>query len=164
MTSPPRYSTSGLYHLRSANPIDPGLFKITKLDSDYNVESTYLVTSRECTCPAGTRPSCRHRDMLHFFLDASHIDDGWMLDWSSRSWRKPLCEDLREQPIHEQGTPVPPWDDFPGIMIDPIEEGLLSTHPSSPEAAASAEIEVERPPLLEAPLAAASTLKRRRLP
>lgn len=37
---------------------------ITKFDSDGNVEASYQVSSEGCTCPAGHRHTCRHRQML----------------------------------------------------------------------------------------------------
>lgn len=87
---------TSLYHLRSGKV---GVYRITKLDEDYSVESTYLVSATTCDCPAGPRPTCRHRQMLPFFLAKPHIDDGWMLDWATRQWRKPLCEDGRVSPL-----------------------------------------------------------------
>lgn len=90
---------TSLYHLRSG---PAGTYRITKLDADYSIEASYLVSKHECTCPAGARGTCRHRQMLPFFLAKAHIDNGWMLDWHTRQWRKPLCEDGREQPIDDQ--------------------------------------------------------------
>ena len=81
---------TNLYHLRSGKA---GSYRITKLDEDYQIESSYTVSKHECDCTAGARPTCRHRQMLPFFLAKGHIDNGWMLDWHTRQWRKPLCED-----------------------------------------------------------------------
>ncbi len=47
---------------------DGDQYRITKFDSLGNVESTYLCTIDECECPAGFRPTCRHRHMLPRFL------------------------------------------------------------------------------------------------
>ena len=87
---------TSLYHLRSAAHAS---YRITKLTDDYEVESTYIVSASECTCPAGPRPTCRHRQMLPFFLAKGHVNNGWMLDWHTRQWRLPLCEDGRAEPI-----------------------------------------------------------------
>jgi hypothetical protein len=58
-----------LYNLRSA--LDD--YRITKFTADLDVESSYLMAdagngSFACECPAGTRPTCRHRQMLHDLL------------------------------------------------------------------------------------------------
>ena len=49
-----------LYNLRT----DGDQYRITKFTNDLEVESSYLCSASECTCPAGSRPSCRHRQML----------------------------------------------------------------------------------------------------
>jgi hypothetical protein len=106
---------TNLYHLRSGKA---GSYRITKLDEDYQIESSYTVSKHECDCPAGTRPTCRHRQMLPFFLAKGHIDNGWMLDWHTRQWRKPLCEDGEATPIGK---------DFPtGGDIDSMSEEDLA--------------------------------------
>ena len=38
--------------------------QITKFNSDFGVINSYHTSKSECTCPAGHRPSCRHRDMF----------------------------------------------------------------------------------------------------
>lgn len=46
-------------------------YRISKFDADLNVEASYLVKTDgalTCECPAGHRPSCRHRQMLPRFL------------------------------------------------------------------------------------------------
>ena len=80
------------YHIRSA---PSGSYRITKLDQDYEVEGSYelLPTNHNhfsCSCPAGHKPSCRHREMLPNFIKANHIDDGWMLVWQTRKWAQPI--------------------------------------------------------------------------
>lgn len=42
---------------------DGDQYRITKF-VDGNPESSYLTTHSECQCPAGVRPTCRHRDMM----------------------------------------------------------------------------------------------------
>lgn len=80
---------SNLYSARSG---DPDQYRLTKFDSDYNPEITYSTSKSECDCPAGARPTCKHRKMVELFLAAKHIDDGWFLDWDTRMWRRPLTE------------------------------------------------------------------------
>lgn len=58
---------------------DGDQYRITKWDRDLNVESTYLMTADECECPAGHRPSCRHRQMFSTLLPLCNTI--WFLDW-----------------------------------------------------------------------------------
>lgn len=167
---------TSLYHLRSASPRNT--YRITKLDADYSIEASYLVSKHECTCPAGARPTCRHRQMLPFFLAKAHIDNGWMLDWHTRQWRKPLCEDGREQPIDEVRSQedlastaepersqdqIEPEENWAGItrsgaaLAQPNEEPV-------PPIDSSLEAEVERPHgPAPAPSASPSAIKRRKI-
>lgn len=55
-------------------------YRITKF-TDGNVESTYLTSLAECQCPAGARPTCRHRQMLPTFIDRNLVNSPWFLDW-----------------------------------------------------------------------------------
>lgn len=59
-----------LYSLRSPSTV-------TKFDPDGNPQGIYETSFDACTCPAGQRPTCRHRQMLtqlepirdtHYFL------------------------------------------------------------------------------------------------
>jgi hypothetical protein len=49
-------------------------YRISKFDADLNVEASYLIKtnggliSANCECPAGHRPTCRHRQMLPKFV------------------------------------------------------------------------------------------------
>ena len=65
---------------------DGDQYRITKFDSDLNPESSYLCTSTECECPAGVRPTCRHREMLPLFITHEHVGDGWMYDYDRDGW------------------------------------------------------------------------------
>jgi len=61
-------------------------YRITKFDSDMNVESSYLTDGRECDCLAGVRPTCRHREMLPRFLQRQHVGDEWFFDYDRGGW------------------------------------------------------------------------------
>lgn len=61
-------------------------YRITKFTSDMDVESSYLCTTAECECPAGHRPTCRHREMLPKFIAREHIGDEWFYDYSRGGW------------------------------------------------------------------------------
>lgn len=71
-----------LYSLRSAD----GSYRIQKFDADLNplFDSSYLISEggQECSCPAGHRKSCRHRQMLGSMLKANLLDspDFWNHD------------------------------------------------------------------------------------
>jgi hypothetical protein len=71
-----------LYNCRHAGD----QYRITKFDTDLNVVSSYLCTTSECDCPAGVRPTCRHREMLPRFIHRDHVGDGWMLDHDRDGW------------------------------------------------------------------------------
>jgi hypothetical protein len=65
-----------LYSLRT----DGDQFRITKF-VDGEVESSYLSTESECECPAGHRPSCRHRQMIPEMLARGLTDTHWFWDF-----------------------------------------------------------------------------------
>lgn len=74
-------------------------YRITKFDSDLNVESTYLTTLRECQCPAGHRDTCRHRLMLPMFLKKRGGADrgAWLLDYDRKQWVRASTGDALEE-------------------------------------------------------------------
>jgi hypothetical protein len=61
-------------------------YRITKFDSDMNVESSYHCTDTTCDCPAGQRPMCRHREMLPAFIGRGAVDKGWFLNYDEGGW------------------------------------------------------------------------------
>jgi hypothetical protein len=65
---------------------DGDQYRITKFTDDLNPQSSYLCTERECECPAGHRPMCRHREMLPMFIARKSIDTGWMYDYDRGGW------------------------------------------------------------------------------
>jgi hypothetical protein len=67
-----------LYNLKSA--LDD--YRITKFTPDLDVESSYLIGTGingqiECECPAGTRPTCRHRQMLNDLIPLVDTEFFW---------------------------------------------------------------------------------------
>ena len=64
-------------------------WRITKF-VDGNPESSYLTTHHECQCPAGSRPTCRHRQMLPAFLDRGIVDTHLFLNWDHPE--RPTCQ------------------------------------------------------------------------
>lgn len=65
-----------LYSLRTEGPE----YRITKI-VDGEVESSYTMTERECTCPAGHRTSCRHRQMIPDMLARGIVNTHWFWDF-----------------------------------------------------------------------------------
>lgn len=68
-----------LYNLHT----DGDQYRITKFN-DGEVESTYLCSEAECECPAGHRPTCRHRQMLPQMLHDGICNTHWFLDWDNK--------------------------------------------------------------------------------
>lgn len=79
-----------LYNIKSSDQH----FIITKFDDDLNVESSYEFHNTDnvflCHCPAGQRPTCRHR--LMFPLLQTRVDSPWMLDFDTQQWVDPTGE------------------------------------------------------------------------
>lgn len=72
-----------------------GTFAIKKFDEDLNFVETYYMSevsthSIICGCPAGGRPTCRHRKMLRIFQAEQKIDSGWFYHFDKDSWIEPL--------------------------------------------------------------------------
>ena len=77
-----------LYNLKSAD----GQWRITKFTNDLDVESSYLLSESECACPAGSRPTCRHRQMLPKMLEVGAEDSGLFYDFDSDKFFEPLSD------------------------------------------------------------------------
>lgn len=60
-------------------------YRITKF-ADGEVESSYLCSADECQCPAGHRPTCRHRMMLPLFINRGAVNSYWFLDFDRKGW------------------------------------------------------------------------------
>jgi hypothetical protein len=78
---------------------DGDQYRITKLTDNLDVESSYLCTFEDCDCPAGRRPTCRHRQMLPKFIERGAVSTGWMLDFDRGGWVDNRTEEELEAPI-----------------------------------------------------------------
>lgn len=78
-----------IYNLRTSDDS----FIITKFTSDLDVESSYTVTLSECECPAGRRPTCRHRQMLPTMLAQGIEDTGGFYDFDNDQFLEPEVMD-----------------------------------------------------------------------
>lgn len=65
---------------------DGDQFRITKFDSDFNPEASYLLDASNCECPAGHRPTCRHRQMLPKFIARNAVGTNWFFDHDRGGW------------------------------------------------------------------------------
>lgn len=71
--------------------------RITKFDDAMNVESTYRTDGEACDCPAGVRPTCRHRQMLPRFKQRNAINTEWFYDFDRGGWVQ-MGEEWAEPP------------------------------------------------------------------
>jgi len=75
-------------------------YQIFKLGDDFEHQATYELewTAHDkqgrdklsCSCPAGARPNCRHREMAYLFTSERKIDKGWLFDYDNRQWHEPI--------------------------------------------------------------------------
>lgn len=70
--------TLTLYSLRTAD----SAYAITKF-VDGEPEATYTTSRDACTCPAGARPTCRHRQMLPQMLNAQLANQPYFWDFDN---------------------------------------------------------------------------------
>lgn len=69
-----------LYNLKT----DGDQYRITKFTNDLDVESSYLLSLSECECPAGSRPTCRHRQMLPEMLAYDMANTNMFYDFETK--------------------------------------------------------------------------------
>lgn len=107
-----------LYNLKSAD----GEWRITKFDDDLNVESSYLVSEKECECPAGSRDTCRHRQMLPIMLEAEAQDSALFYDFENKEFYE-MAETEQEVQEIAEGIEVMTLDNI-GKVHNTIAEAL----------------------------------------
>lgn len=98
-------------------------YRITKFDEDMNVESSYLCTEAECECPAGQRPTCRHRQMIPRFIQRKHIGDEWFFDYDRGGWVQMGPEWISEMPPLPEGITMVSLDN-PADLYNAIAEAV----------------------------------------
>lgn len=54
--------------------------QVSKFDEDLNVESTYITSTEYCSCPAGSRSTCRHRQMYPHLKAIADTNQFWEFD------------------------------------------------------------------------------------
>lgn len=103
-------------------------YKITKFN-DGDVESSYFCSSTECECPAGVRPSCRHRQMLpemiarhmvnsHLFWD---FDRRQSCDFEGNPARHTVAQDTKQETSQE--TILAP--NLPPTVVQTVDREIL---------------------------------------
>jgi|SRR6185437_14979703 len=81
-----------LYNLKS----NDGEWRITKFTNDLDVESSYRTSLSECECPAGHRPTCRHRQMLPKMLAYAIEDSSAFYDFETDTVLEPISEAIAD--------------------------------------------------------------------
>ena len=76
-----------LYSIRRG----PHGYQLGKFDDDFNVAAVYDVDLKHCTCPAGPRPSCKHRKMLPRML--AKVDTNQFYCYETQTWHQPLGDE-----------------------------------------------------------------------
>lgn len=66
-------------------------WNVVKMDRDFTVEDTYFVNKRVsvCSCFAGNKPTCRHRQLVIKFENAKAIDSRRAYDFDKDKWIDP---------------------------------------------------------------------------
>ena len=78
-----------LYNMKTENNGDLRITKFTDdLEPEYTngKQSSYITSRDACDCPAGHRPTCRHREMLPAFVSTARVDTAWMYDHDNETW------------------------------------------------------------------------------
>lgn len=113
-------------------------FRITKFTDDVEVEATYELRSEGqkwlCSCPAGPRPTCKHRKMLLRMQD--HVDDGWFYDYERQNWRRPL--------VIDEASDTPDHSSAPGNGAEPTVSHSITLPEDVNVAEEFAKLEPER--------------------
>lgn len=76
----------------------PTRWKVTKVvEKDINKSTSYNVAQSGneliCTCFAGNKSTCRHREMVKLFQTNQAIDSGAMYQWDTKTWREATPEE-----------------------------------------------------------------------
>lgn len=96
-------------------------YQITKFNTSGEVESSYLCSHHECQCPAGVRPTCRHRQMLPAFLEQGLVNSHLFLDWDNGR----RVVDFDGQPATVQSNETIDWKPVEGVTAYNIYEDTI---------------------------------------
>jgi hypothetical protein len=134
-----------LYNLKSA--LDD--YRITKFTPDLDVESSYLIGRLgtgpwECECPAGSRNTCRHREMIPNLLPL--VDTEWFWDFERRAV---VSADGNLRPATQTDPVITPnsiLDDIPFVEITTPAKPNGHSHEVSPALDLAISAELSHPP------------------
>lgn len=130
-----------LYNIRRG----PHGYQLGKFDRDLNLLAIYDTDAKHCTCPAGTRPTCKHRKMLPRML--ARVNTNEFYCYETQTWSRPLAQmadEYRGEPKpppvdlgvnEERQEPVVP-DNWREVVHLANVETTTPVMPSSPRAAA----------------------------
>jgi hypothetical protein len=116
-------------------------YRISKFDHHFDLESSYLCTEAECECPAGHRPTCRHRQMIPKFIAREAVNTEWFFDHDRGGWVQGEIEPAPQAPTTPaQETPFtlggfPDWciaDGHCTTQEDCILNGCAKGHGTPP--------------------------------
>lgn len=121
-----------LYNCKSEIGKDGALrYRITKFDDAMNVESSYITDGVACDCPAGQRPTCRHRQMLPRFKQREAVNTEWFYDFDRGGWVQ-MGEPTKHGPIPlPKGVTMISLDEGPEAVWNAIADAV--GEPRSPE-------------------------------
>src|ERR1017187_5811710 len=77
--------TMNLYNIKRG----PHGYAIAKFDEALNLLAAYDTSAKSCSCPAGPRPTCRHRKMLPRML--GNVDTDAFYCYETNVWHRPLA-------------------------------------------------------------------------
>src|SRR6266853_4582082 len=134
-----------LYNCRHAGD----QYRITKFDSDMNPQGSYLLMLEECECPAGVRPTCRHRQMLPKFIAREHVGDEWFFDFDRGGWvqgEAHWAQQEREPEIElALQTPAFEFTELPGgitVIVMDHPDKVVDVHNAIAEAVGEAHMNI----------------------
>lgn len=126
-----------LYNLRHTS----SGYLLAKFDDDFNVEAVYELTPARgrngketsgwsCTCPAGPRPSCRHRKMLPIMAPKADTENFYC--YETQTWHRPItAEGFPAEPLEYAKAVGPEPNDI--IAEVPLIEEPKASAPTKPE-------------------------------
>lgn len=109
-----------LYNIRRG----PHGYTIAKFDRDLTLLAAYNTAPDYCDCPAGPRPTCRHRKMLPRML--SRVDTDAFYCYETNTWSHPLIGS--SDPVASEASssqePEPPIEPMPIPQPKPASVGI----------------------------------------
>lgn len=94
-----------LYNLRRTGPG----YTMVKWDNLLNIEAIYELSPLDggrlaCNCPAGPRPTCKHRKMVPLFIAHHAVDTQRFYDYEHQFWQEPIPTFGEGDPIAEKAA------------------------------------------------------------